>query len=316
MKRAARVLGLVLLSCGGQLDSGVSVGGETHFLVTCGEDCGAGLSCIEGTCTRPCEPGFSSCTELASNAECVRDPDAPQQQAFGGTCDVRCAADADCSALGRGFSCRAGACRAEPEARLTELAPVGSLRQPLVRAVDADTCLTGLRWVGGDRPSAEMHPGSDCVSCHGDDDARPLMFAGTVYAFRDDREAYYGASFSGGTQPFDDCFGIEGITVEITDSDGRVRSTVTNRAGNFYFEGRQSELAWPYSASVAYVSERGPSMPVMSSQPYYGGCARCHALPSAAPSDDLLLLSRDLDEPPGPIVPALSVLFLPGFYSP
>jgi hypothetical protein len=314
MKRSAKMLGVLLLSCGGQLDSRVGVGGETHFLITCGDECGAGLSCIEGVCTRHCEPGFSSCSELASAAECVAEP-ASTPEAFGGVCEVRCAADAECSALGHGYACRSGACRAEPEALETDLSPLGSARQPLVRAVDSDTCLSSLRWVGGDRPSAEMHPGSDCVACHGETDSMPLMFAGTVYAFRENQLAHTPEA-----QPLDGCFGLEGIEVEITEGDGRVRSTLTNRAGNFYFEGRQSELVWPYTASLSFSRGRRVAEPRMFTSPYYGGCARCHYLPTDAPPADLLLQDRPLDENDDAnaelIAPASAVIYAPGFYDP
>ena len=71
-----------------------------------------------------------------------------------------------------------------------------------MRAVDADTCQSGLRWVGDDHSSAEMRPGSDCVGCHRETGARPLVLGGTVYP-------------TGGSrgQPLDDCFGLEGIEV-------------------------------------------------------------------------------------------------------
>lgn len=308
MRQAKRWLTVLLLSCGGRLD-GVSVGGETHFLVTCGEDCGAGLSCIEGVCTRSCEPGFSSCSELASDAQCVGAFDSGRP--FAGTCDVRCTADAECSALGRGFTCRAGACRAEPEARLTELSPLGSARQPLVRAVETDTCLTGLRWVGADRGSGEMHPGSDCVSCHDDDAELPFLFAGTVYALDP-----VVPLFSVDGQPLDGCFGLEGITVEITDADGEVRSTRTNRAGNFYFEGRQADGVWPYVAELQYRRGRRDQGPPMFTSPSYGGCARCHYLPSAAPSEELIRSFRGIyEELPTRITPAGTVIFAPNFFS-
>ena len=140
-----------------------------------------GLSCIEGVCTRSCEPGFSSCSELATLAECVSPSQTAAERApFGGTCDVFCGSDLDCAPLGAGYACRSGACRAEPEDRQAALA-LGSKRAPLVRAIDADTCRSGLLWVGGDRPSAEMHPGSDCMSCHGEGSQRPLLLGGTVY---------------------------------------------------------------------------------------------------------------------------------------
>src|SRR6187551_2411196 len=187
---AALLVGGLLANCGGKLlDDGAALGGETHFLVTCGEGCGEGLSCIDGVCTSSCEPGFSSCSQLATLAECVSpSEDAAERGPFGGRCDVRCGSDVDCAPLGTGFSCRSGACRAEPEDRQAALT-LGSKAAPLVRAVDADDCRSGLLWVGGDRPSAEMHPGSDCMACHGEASERPLLLGGTVYTLVERRQS-------------------------------------------------------------------------------------------------------------------------------
>jgi mono/diheme cytochrome c family protein len=258
--------GALIASCG-QVGDDAVVGGETHFLVTCEQGCGAGLTCIDGACTRRCEPGYSSCSELAAEATCVSPPEADgERSVFAGTCDLLCSTDPDCTSLGVGFSCRSGACRAEPEAREAELSSALS-GTPLVRAVDAATCQTGLRWVGGDHSSGEMRPGSDCVGCHREEGARPLLLGGTVYP-------------TGGRRtplPLDDCFGIEGISVRVVDAAGRERSTVTNRAGNFYFEGEESELALPYQASIGYSVDGQELLAAMFTLPSYGGCVRCHA---------------------------------------
>lgn len=285
----------LLTSCGAQSDNGAAVGGETHFLVTCGDGCGSGLTCIDGTCTRSCEPGYSSCSELSTEAACVSAPESGAERAvFGGTCDVLCAGDAECASLGVGYFCRSGACRAEPQARQTELS---STRSPLVRAVEADTCLTGLRWVGGDNPSAEMHPGSDCVGCHRDTGARPLLLGGTVYP----------TGGPGWEPPLDDCFGLEGVEVIVVDAEGRERSTLTNRAGNFYFEGRESELAMPYSVSMPFTQNGIEVVSQMFTQPSYGGCARCHSARAES--------TGPFDSVPAPdFVFAQPAIFTPGLY--
>src|ERR1043166_2146071 len=135
-----------LLSCNARVDDTI-IGGETHFLVTCGEGCGPSLSCIEGVCTRSCEPGFSSCSELATAAACVTASDTSGVRTpFSGTCDVSCDVDSDCAGLGAGYGCRSGACRAEPEAREAAFAAAISRGPALVGAVDTATCLSGLRW--------------------------------------------------------------------------------------------------------------------------------------------------------------------------
>jgi len=293
--------GALLASCG-QVRDGAAVGGETHFLVTCGEGCGAGLTCIDGACTRSCEPGFSSCSELATEASCVSAPgDESERAAFGGSCDVLCTDDGDCAPLGRGFSCRSGACRAEPESRQLELSSSLSLGPPLVRATEADTCKSGLRWVGGDHGSAEMRPGSDCVGCHREARARPLILGGTVYPIGNPWEEH----------PLDDCFGLEGIEVTVVDAEGRERTTVTNRAGNFFFEGRESEITMPYEASMRWGLDRAEMVPVMFTKPSYGGCARCHGLPLGEASAPIPFLPEPED--PEYVNPA-GAIFPPGLY--
>jgi hypothetical protein len=259
---ALAVGGWLLASCGA-LKAEPTLGGETHFLLICEEECGPGLSCIDGVCTRGCEPGYSSCSELAAEATCKSAPDGAERAGFAGTCDVACAADADCASLGASHTCRSGACRADASAALGS---TGSLRSALVHAVDADTCRSGLRWMGGTRASAEMLPGSDCVGCHRDSGARPLLVGGTVYTLPS----------TSGPQPLDDCFGLESIELVIRDSAGREFSTLTNRAGNFYIEGSESELTLPYSAELRWNLDGRETTTAMFSAPSYGGCARCH----------------------------------------
>ena len=303
----AALLALALLvSCGAKIDpDGTALGGETHFLITCGQGCGAGLSCIEGVCTSSCEPGFSSCSELSTLAQCVSpSDDTTERGPFGGRCDVLCASDLDCTPLGTGYSCRSGACRAEPEDRQAALA-LGSKAAPLVRAVDADDCRSGLRWVGGDSPSAEMHPGSDCLSCHDDASARPLILGGTVYP----------AGRRSPSEPTNDCFGLEGVLVIVTDANRRQYATTSNRAGNFYLEGRTSEFAMPYSASLRWYRD-GVGVELlntpMGTSASYGGCARCHdaTLPPRPPVDYFPSAADD----PETVLPAGSPINTPGLY--
>lgn len=171
------------------------------------------------------------------------------------------------------------------------------MRSPLVRAVDTSTCLTGLRWMGGESPSAEMHPGSDCLSCHREAGARPLMLGGTVYP----------TGGPGWEPPLDDCFGLEGVEVIVEDAEGRVRSTFTNRAGNFYFEGRESELAMPYSASIRWTKDGSEVLTAMATEPQYGGCGRCHSA-AAVPTG-----AFDLDPLAEAVVPSIAIV-TPGLF--
>jgi hypothetical protein len=228
---------------------------------------------------------------------CVSAASEDAQTLFSGTCDVPCTAESDCAPLGTGFACRSGACRAEPEARQSALSS-GRSRAALMQSVETETCETGMRWVGSDTPSAEMRPGSGCVGCHEETGARPLLIGGTVYPTW------------GGVQaplPLDGCYGLEGIEVVVTDFEGRERSTVTNRAGNFYFEGEESELPMPYAATLRWSQSDVQVATRMFTMPTYGGCARCHALPAGDVAVDFQLGADD----PEYVVPA-GVIFTPG----
>jgi len=138
----------------------------------------------------------------------------------------------------------------------------------LVEDVPTDVCASGKRWIGELTPSEEMFPGRDCVGCHMREGGPELIAGGTVYGLVD-RE--------GARTVLNDCFGVEGARVTITGADGQRLQTLTNRAGNFFFEGRESSLATPYSVVVEYDFEDGRrSRQSMVSSPSYGGCARCH----------------------------------------
>ncbi len=106
----AAVLALALAGlggCGGHAgSSGPVLGGESHFLESCSTGCGEGLSCIGGVCTRACEMGIDSCTDLASAAVCFA-----ASPATGGVCGVACEQENDCASLG-GLTCSAGFCQA------------------------------------------------------------------------------------------------------------------------------------------------------------------------------------------------------------
>jgi hypothetical protein len=138
----------------------------------------------------------------------------------------------------------------------------------LVDETSSDVCSSGKRWIGELTPSEEMFPGHDCVGCHRQFDGPELMAAGTVYGVLD---------AEGTVTTQSDCFGVEGAQVTITAADGQVLQTRTNRAGNFYFEGRESSLAKPFKVIVEYQLDNGAvSRQPMNSSPSYGGCARCH----------------------------------------
>ena len=66
----------------------------------------------------------------------------------------------------------------------------------------------------------EHRPGQPCLACHGAEHSPGgdvFVVAGTIYEFASD----------------DDEDGLEGVTVGMTDSEGRSFSAITNGAGNF-----------------------------------------------------------------------------------
>jgi hypothetical protein len=152
--------------------------------------------------------------------------------------------------------------------------PSTGCNDELVEQVPTTVCASGKRWAGEFTPSEEMYPGEDCVGCHLSSDGPPLMAAGTVYGLPD----------RDGTRTSEPlCFGVEGVRVTITGADDTVLQTLTNRAGNFYFEGTPDALPVPFSVQLDYTLPNGrATRQTMTTQPSYGGCGRCHNPHTAA----------------------------------
>jgi hypothetical protein len=101
------LVGFWLAACGGAFGSRTA-GGESHFLRQCDDECGPGLECVSGVCTRGCLVGEDKCTDLAEAALCT---DASIEPGAVAVCDVSCESDAGCAALGEAFTCEGGFCR-------------------------------------------------------------------------------------------------------------------------------------------------------------------------------------------------------------
>lgn len=121
-----------------------------------------------------------------------------------------------------------------------------------------DECLTDSWWTDGDRESPLMHPGGNCIDCHERERGPDLVIAGTVY------EGYHQA---------DDCNGIRGVTVEVRDASGAVRTKETNDAGNFYWTARELELDPPYTVRLLIDDKVVASMASEQTDP---NCMNCH----------------------------------------
>jgi hypothetical protein len=101
------VLVVALVACGGALGTHTA-GGESHFLRQCSQNCGDGLECVSGVCTRGCLVAEGGCGDLAPGAICT---DASIEPGAIAVCDVSCEGDSSCAALGADFSCADGFCR-------------------------------------------------------------------------------------------------------------------------------------------------------------------------------------------------------------
>jgi hypothetical protein len=153
-------------------------------------------------------------------------------------------------------------------------------------AVSTDICPSGRRWRGGETPDEEMEPGTDCVGCHIAKDGPLFLAGGTVYGSLDNQ-----------TQIENKCYGLAGVKVEIEGADGRVWSMLTNRAGNFFFDGTPALLVKPYVARFTYTTPDGKLVnPQMVVSPSNGGCAQCHDARAAA-TPDLTLDDPEYVEP-------------------
>ena len=99
----------------------------------------------------------------------------------------------------------------------------------------SEMCLSGEAWIGGDVESPNMHPGADCLDCHQSrDEAEEVVLGGTVFDALDEPT---------------DCFGVAGVTLELTDADGVVHEVVSNAAGNFVVYA-PTVIATPYTVKL------------------------------------------------------------------
>ena len=94
--------------------SHMSMGSESHFLLSCHSDAACGpLSCISGTCTAPCDSN-NECARLAPDGVCLTTAHM-QSAAVPFACGVSCDDDAAlCSAMSPDLSCRSGQCMPQP----------------------------------------------------------------------------------------------------------------------------------------------------------------------------------------------------------
>lgn len=145
---AALLAALVAASgCGKAVDETDS---ESHFLAFCTDECGEGLSCVCGVCTKPCA-GDGSCDNLAFGGRCA--PLAVSSCSSGSTlaCDVECTTDSDCSGIGARHECLAGRCRAGLASDGDVITNDPELNDPIVLPALIDGCCPqiSISWAQG-----------------------------------------------------------------------------------------------------------------------------------------------------------------------
>lgn len=110
-------------------------------------------------------------------------------------------------------------------------------------------------WSYGDLGTAYMRPGGDCMDCHNRGGGPRFTAAGSVM------DAWH--------EP-DDCFGMQGVTVEILGGDGVTTRLTTNETGNFY---TSDAIATPYTAKV--IGADGATREMFTPQTDLD-CMHCH----------------------------------------
>ncbi len=96
-----------------------------------------------------------------------------------------------------------------------------------------------------------MVKSGNCISCHARGEGPRFLAAGTVYQQLDEP---------------DDCYGVKGVVVQLTDAKNKVYKMTSNAAGNFTLR-RGGPLAFPIGGMTA---------PQMTAS-----CAACHTASGA-----------------------------------
>ena len=122
---------------------------------------------------------------------------------------------------------------------------------------DSGDCLSGYKWIGGERPSAKMKPGGTCISCHEDQGAPEYSIAGTIFD---------------STSQANDCYGLSGVTIKVVDDNGLSYETTANEAGNFYLLQADAPVVFPATVSLT----DGIDEVFMVTDLVVGDCNGCH----------------------------------------
>jgi hypothetical protein len=112
-----------------------------------------------------------------------------------------------------------------------------------------------------------MHPGRACLSCHTASGGPSFSVAGTVYPASHDE---------------DDCNGVAGVQIVLTDANGQTETLTSNAAGNFH-------LASPLAAPLSVKLVNGGKERVMTAHAPSGDCNSCHTQAGASGAPGRLL---------------------------
>jgi hypothetical protein len=175
-------------------------------------------------------------------AACGSDPSAPWDPSHGSGPGTDAGAGADATAAPSGDAGTSSSDAAGPSA--------------------PTACTSGQFWTLGDTKSASMHPGVSCRSCHvvlGKASSKDFDISGTVYPTAHEP---------------DDCNGIGGVTVVITDAKNTQHVLQVNAAGNFYHDDSFGLLRIPTPYTAKVVS--GNTTREMIASQTNGDCNSCH----------------------------------------
>jgi hypothetical protein len=144
--------------------------------------------------------------------------------------------------------------------------------------VPSSVCESGAIWTYSDKDSPQMNPGRSCVKCHAetnDPTHAPLYTVGGTVMQAEHED--------------DDCRGVAGMTIILTDATGKEWTMTGNSAGNFWLEPDEL-VAMPYTARIVDRSgrERAQQTPVSD-----GDCASCHTRDGANGAAGRLLPPAD-----------------------
>lgn len=154
--------------------------------------------------------------------------------------------------------CGPGSEPAGPRPRQDAGPPDGPVVVTELPASDGGAC---DEWSLAQFASSLMLPGQPCVQCHemARGGARIITVGGTVF---------------GDVHQLDDCKGVEGVEVVVTDSLGVTRRLATNVSGNFF---TRSTLVAPFTV---YVTD-GTYERHMEGPAEHGDCNLCHSAEGA-----------------------------------